>query len=243
MPIDFNVDRVTPIKTDHGPNTPMTVHASIPAPIDPFDTTVAKARFAEFEEIIKKMVSTSQKFEVTDGASYRESIQMGLQAKKLAKQLKGIEEAYTKDHRLYVTTIRNFLKVYTEYLKTIEDDQKEKFTAYSHRIEMARREAERKAEEAARKLQKQLNKEAKEKRIEPVQVPTPALPQKQAPVRTAEGSASFRKKWTFRVIDLGKVPDKFKVLDEVAINRAIKAAVRNIPGLEIYQKETPILRT
>ncbi len=53
------------------------------------------------------------------------------------------------------------------------------------------------------------------------------------------GGQGFTKKtWTFRITNIEQVPPEYLEVNAVAINAAIRAKVRDIPGLEIYQKET-----
>jgi len=243
MPIDFNVDRVTPIKTDHGMKVQSnTVHAAVPAPINPFDIEPVRTELSANEEAVKKMVAKSRAFKITNDESNSMAVQMGLQAKKLAKRIKEAGAEKTKEHRLFTGAVRNLVKVYTDMLEDIETGLKGKFRDYSRIKEMKRREAERIAQVAAEKVQRQINREAKVKNIEPVHVPTPALPQKQAPTRTEEGSASIKKVWTWKLINITEVPDEYKILDAVAVNKAIRGAVRNITGIEIFQEDKPVFR-
>jgi hypothetical protein len=59
-------------------------------------------------------------------------------------------------------------------------------------------------------------------------------------IRGDYGSTAYvRKAWTFEVIDLDQVPRDYMSLDvEVVREAIIKDAVRDIPGLRIYQSET-----
>ena len=43
------------------------------------------------------------------------------------------------------------------------------------------------------------------------------------------------KRWTFEVVDEKKIPRGFLVLNNVAVNNAIRAGVREIDGLDIFQ--------
>lgn len=56
------------------------------------------------------------------------------------------------------------------------------------------------------------------------------------------GSSSVRKTWTFNLKDITKVPARYLQLNETAIRNAIGAGIRNIEGLEIFQKSTTIVR-
>lgn len=59
-------------------------------------------------------------------------------------------------------------------------------------------------------------------------------------IRGDYGSTAYvRKVWTFEVIDLDQVPRDYMSLDVEVVREAItKDAVRDIPGLRIYQSET-----
>ena len=44
-------------------------------------------------------------------------------------------------------------------------------------------------------------------------------------------------RWTFEVVDVDKVPKEYLVLDNVAVNKAIRNGVRKVDGLDIFQVE------
>lgn len=46
----------------------------------------------------------------------------------------------------------------------------------------------------------------------------------------------MKKVWTHEVVDYSLIPQDYMVIDEKAIRAAIKAGVRDIPGLKIYQE-------
>lgn len=227
---------------------------------DPFDIEPAKAELLVYEQKINEMVDKAQAFEIVDDESNSQAVQMGLQAKKLSKLVKEIGADRTKEHRTYVGAVRNFVKVYTTMLDSIESGLKEKFKDFSRLQEMKRREAERAAQKAAEQLQERINREAKKKHIDPIIIPEVALPTKQEAVRTEEGSGSIRKVWTFRIVDWSKIDRK--LLEEIGktamaaklkdaahhpvISKVfmpmVKAGVRSIPGIEIFQEEQTILR-
>jgi methyl coenzyme M reductase alpha subunit len=51
------------------------------------------------------------------------------------------------------------------------------------------------------------------------------------------GNTQTRKVWTYEVTDFSKVPDDFKVINNVAVNQGIRDGLRNVLGLRIYQEE------
>ena len=258
MPIDFNAATGP---TEHGIKVQSnSVHAAVPAPINPFDIEAAKAELSVHLEAIEGMLAEAKAFEITDELTNNTAVQMGLQAKKLAKRIKDAGAEKTKEHRAFTGAVRNWVRVYTDMLDSIESDLKGKFREYSRLQEMKRREDERKAQEAARELQKKINAEAKKKKIDPIHIPEPALPQKQAPTRTEEGSGSIKKVWTFEVEDWTKVDrNHLEAIAIVAMEMRPKktehhpvirkvfmpmvtAGVRSIPGIRIFQDDVPVWR-
>lgn len=67
-----------------------------------------------------------------------------------------------------------------------------------------------------------------------------------APARTTVAetgaSATVRKTWAFKVVDLGQVSRDWLMLDERKVREAIRAGEREIAGLEIYQEESLSVR-
>lgn len=55
-------------------------------------------------------------------------------------------------------------------------------------------------------------------------------------------AASFRKYITFKIVDIQKVPAEFLSVDTKAVNTAIRNGIREIPGLEIVEKLTPVIK-
>lgn len=55
-------------------------------------------------------------------------------------------------------------------------------------------------------------------------------------------AASFRKYITFKIVDIQKVPAEFLSVNTKAVNTAIRNGVREIPGLEIVEKLTPVVK-
>ena len=51
------------------------------------------------------------------------------------------------------------------------------------------------------------------------------------------GNTQTRKVWTFKVVDFSKMPDEYKMLNNVAVNQALRDGAREIKGVKIYQEE------
>lgn len=101
-------------------------------------------------------------------------------------------------------------------------------------------EAERQARLAAEARKAQ--KAGKPVSTAPVPAPAPApLPQVtvQAPPKVV-GTTSFRKVTDFEVLDPFQLPRKYLVPDETAIRKDVKAGVKEIPGVRIFEKEVAV---
>lgn len=63
-----------------------------------------------------------------------------------------------------------------------------------------------------------------------------------AAVRTEAATSSVVKRWTYKVVDIKALPADMLEVNKGAIQAAIRAGERNIPGLEIYQEESLSIR-
>jgi hypothetical protein len=67
-------------------------------------------------------------------------------------------------------------------------------------------------------------------------MPTVEAPAKT--VHTAAGKVTMRSVWKAEVIDFNLLPDEYKVADEVKIGKVVRAGVRQIPGVRIYEEKS-----
>lgn len=239
--LDFNVATQQP-KPDKKKAAPAPAAAPPPAARDPFDVAPVREALKVYEAEIERMKQLAQDHQVVDDESNKSAIEMAAQAKRLGKTVEEMRKAKVKPYQDYTKAIGNLAKVYTDTADQIERVLKGKINGYLAAERLKKAEAERRAQDEARELQKKLDAEAAEKGLPQVEVPLPVLPQKMDPVRTEEGSASQRKDWKWRVVQPDEIPREYLALDTVAINKAVRAGARQIPGLEIYQEESVQIR-
>ena len=150
----------------------------------------------------------------------------------------------------------------------IEGLMKEKISTYRAFQEQRRREAELAAKKATEDLQKKLNEDAKKAGTVPVQVEMPIVPKQETITRTETGVAYGTKRWTFKVTEphlvrklieslnyqdglthQEKTIIKLKALvpylclSKAEIMNAIKAGIREIPGIKIFEEDQTSFRT
>jgi len=190
---------------------------------------VWKKRFTQLEEEVKTL-------EIMNEESCQKAAEL---LATIAKYEKRINEECEKRIIIPKTFIKKVKARVNEVIKPLSNSKKTiklKLKDYKTRLEMERREMEKKAEEERKRLQEQLNKEAQEKGIEPVKLPEVTMPKEKLKVTTDNGTVYERKYWTFKIVNFDKIPREYLMVDSKKVNAAIRAGIRNIDGLEIYQE-------
>ncbi len=105
------------------------------------------------------------------------------------------------------------------------------------KAEEERQAAAKKAEEERQAaLQLAMEEAAKNAVIAPTVV-APTVPAEQKVVRTESGSSSYQSKaWKAEIFDPSRVPIQFCSPDQKKINEAVKAGIRDIPGVRITEE-------
>jgi hypothetical protein len=174
--------------------------------------------------------------------------------KQSKKQFEDKRTGYVKPLNDQVKQVNDAFKTITAPLDSAETILKQKVLIYNReqekkrqeeiaRIERERKEAEERqraleAEHEARRLDAlatdgEIIPDLPPAEIAPVELP-PELP---TMTRTALGSATVKKVWMFEVAFPAEVPRQYLIIDERLIREAVRAGVREIPGVRIYQDD------
>ena len=203
-------------------------------------------------EAIKKDVevfaSQFEGFKVVDAESQEKGSIATLEVRKRVKRIEELRTFFVKPLNDQVKNINDLFKAETEPLKAlgakIDAELKTFFLQEEARKEKELQEKlaqQRADEEAARKI-----KEEAEKAGVVVEVPTPqtivevhnSVEPVATTTKTASGSLSYKKVWTWKLEDEAKLraarPDLF-VLDEKKVNALVRDGVRELEGVTIYQ--------
>lgn len=141
-----------------------------------------------------------------------------------------------------IASLDQKMGLYHQQVKALEEAQRKE----ALRLQMKADEDARKARE---KYEADLRKAAAEaaKKNEPMKPPPPPPPPP-APVvpvtpppapkavETAFGNVSMRGTWTYEITDEKKVPREYLAVDEKKIGKVVKAGIREIPGVRIFEK-------
>jgi len=228
---------------DFGAAIPEELKPKLPATYQPFDLDQVKERFSSYIEKIDSIMEEAQGLIVDTDGTNEEAVALGTSAKQILKKIEDQRKEIIEEPGQYVKSVNSFCKIFTEKLEKIETLMKQKIAQYRAVQEQRRREAELAAKKASDDLQKKLDLEAKKTGTEAVKVETPIIPKQETVTRSETGSAYGRKVWTFKIIDVQAVPREYLVVSETLIRDAVKAGVRTIPGVEIFEEVRTSFRT
>lgn len=215
-----------------------------PVPVKPILDPVLAVRsaLAEYEPDIVAMVDEARALTVQDDAANVRAVELGNQARKLVKGIEDIRKKHVAPLNERVKDINAAAKVYTERLGEVETGLKRKIGVFQSQQELERRKAEEQARQAIAEEQARLDALAKKNNVAPVVLEAVLPPEPPRVVRTESGSSHQRQEWTFEVQDETQVPREYLMVDERKIREAVKAGIREIPGVRIFQKSITVFR-
>ena len=147
------------------------------------------------------------------------------------KKLRDTEKMIEAKRLEFTKPLNQSLKAINATFKQVKEPLVEARGFLTNRVltwKTAERERIEKEEERRRKIQEAHEKKGHEVKA-PVVIDRPD---------TQIGNTQTRKTWTFEVVDFSKVPDDHKMINSPTIMAQVRAGVREIAGLKIYQKES-----
>jgi hypothetical protein len=202
-----------------------------------YDLEKVKNNFNGFILQVDQVHSAVSQFEVkTEGDAEQFVETLGVAAQ-LKKAFDAERKSHIKEADQFVRSVNAFVRKYVQQLDKIIAIGKRKVGDYRMQQELKRREEEKRIQEELAARQKKIDEAAKKSGIESVTLPPLKLPKKPEPIRSDSASASTRFKKVAIVEDFAKLPDKYKMVDEKALQRAVDAGLIP-PGCAI--KEQPI---
>jgi len=197
----------------------------------------------KFLPLIEEMATQAENHQITDDEAYRNASALAGEAKELAKKLDKARKEVIAEPDGFVRQVNKFTKTFRDRLDSIESGLKRKVEAHAREIEQERREQERKAKEEAERVQADLNKKAEETGTDPVEVAPPVVEQQKTTRADTGAAVHLRKEWTWEIQDISQIPADYLEVKTTAVNKAVKAGIREIPGINIYETEKAVLRS
>jgi hypothetical protein len=192
---------------------------------------------------IDRMKKAAHDLVVVDEETNNLAITMAGQAKKMAGVIEKKRKEVISEPYEFTKTVNTFVKVFSVALAEIEAKLKRDMTGYLLQVRMKQAEDQRRADDEARKVQAEFDERAaKGQFVAPVVAP--AVIPTQKVFRSETGAAvHLRKDWKWEITEEMDIPRKYMVVDEVAVNKAVSAGIRAIPGLRIFELETAVIRS
>lgn len=202
------------------------------------------------EEAVKEITTQAERLEqaaqalvVQDEATLQEATNMVAWVAKAKKAIEEKRQFFVKPLQEQVKRVNELFKQYAAPLDRADTLLRGKILAYRQEQERKRREEEERLRKLAEKEQKRLEKQAAKNGMPappPIVVPSP--PPMAKTVQSEMGAAQVRTVWDFEIVDETQIPREFLMPNVPAIRAAVKAGVRNIPGVRIFQREDLAVR-
>lgn len=207
--------------------------------IMPLASIKTQVKADEVGVALERSLAKVREIQVTDQESAAKIIDIAAGAKKAAKTIEAALKGIITEPESRIKECRGFAKLFIDKASDVELTAKGKVAAWQQQERIRREKEEREKREKAEALNKSLAEQAKDLGLEEVpRVEIPTAPTTPAVIRTEGGAkSSTAMVWTFEIKDSSKVPDEYKAVDERKIRDAIRVGVREISGVDIFQKE------
>lgn len=152
------------------------------------------------------------------------------------KEIEKKRKSFTQPLNQSLKEINATFKEITEPIVSAKNTLSSRLMAWRAAEQRRIREEQEKAqreEERRRKIQEAhaaKGHQVKEE-ITPVEKPMPFA---------VQDTTKIRSQWTYDVVEPGAIPREYLEVNSAAITKAVRAGVRDIPGVKIYQKEIPV---
>lgn len=198
------------------------------------------SRVIELSGKAQALIAHAEAIEITDDASDYEAVEFIANVKSTLKDWSGLRHFFTDPLEAHKKTIIARFKPDEEGLDRAAKIAGRKHIDYND----AKEEAARKEQERLRKLAEAKQEKAAAKAAEkgldapPVVIPMPTVEAPAKTMHTAAGKVTIRTVWKHRVVDFNLLPEEYKVADDVKLGKVVRAGIRQIPGVEIYEEKT-----
>lgn len=181
------------------PMLPEKREEGIPMTLDAAKKAIERAKvdLEAYKEAIKTMKTEAQLLKVEDEDGLGLSVDLGIRAKKLAKEINTERDRIVLPAGEFTKAVKNLAKGFTDILDSIEEITKTKNRSFKVLQDQRQLEAQKKIDEETEKLREKVKEEAAAAGVEAVDVPTPVLAKTPKTVRTAAGIAYSSEYWKF----------------------------------------------
>lgn len=159
--------------------------------------------------------------------------------KKLYKEFEDHRKKRVKPIKDSIKIIEGDYKPFTTALLEAEDVLKGKIETYQLKKEEERLKEENRLQEKQQKQHEKAVEKAEDKGVVPPAPPAPVHVETEGKVEGLQ----MRKIWTFQIEDEMKIPKEYMIADTKKIGKVVKAGIREIPGVRIYEDSSSAIST
>jgi propanediol dehydratase small subunit len=184
-----------------------------------------------------------QATEIVDNPTKCAIIDTRDQARSIFKEIERAVDIQAGPVKKVIQEVNKLIARYRDSTKEIVDIANQKIDRYQSRLFIQEQEERRKQQAIIDAENKRLAALAKEKNvIAPPEIPPVPIPEKPQKKLVSDSGASVTRvdHWVFETVNKEAVPEEYKMVDDKAVNAAIRQGVREIPGLVI--KNEPYYR-
>lgn len=182
-------------------------------------------------------------YEVKDQATCNAVIDTREQAKGIFKQIEKAVDIQAGPVKAVIQEVNKLVRRYKDSTQFIIDAANQKLDRYQSQLFIQEQEEKRKQQKIIDEENARLARLAKEKNvIAPPEIPPVVVSEAPAKKMVSESGASVTRvdHWVFEIVNKEQVPEEYKMVDDKAVNNAIRQGAREIPGLAI--KNVPYYR-
>lgn len=184
---------------------------------------ISKGEIQNLEKQVSPLVKQAGSYVINSVESVDE-------ASKFLRQVKDVENGIEKKRLELTAPLNQSLKAINELFRNLKNPlEQARYLLTNKILSWKRAEIERLEKEEARRRAIQ---DAHEKAGHQVNAPV-VLERPDNKI----GNTQMRKVWKYKIVDFENVPNDYKLINQPAINNAIRSGIRKIQGLDIFQEE------
>jgi len=209
----------------------------------PLDMVKVKKAFEPYRQKIDEMMKHAEWLEIKTDADIQHATIIAGEARRLSKLIEETKLANTKDAREFVFGANGLAKMFTDPLEKVVKILRKKGEEFSFQKIVEQRKRESEERDRVAKLQAEVDKKAEEAGVESVTLPPPAVREFSGVTRTDTGSSLHVKLvWKGIITDIKAVPREYCEPSQKLVDEAVKAGIREIPGVKIEEVPESRLR-
>jgi hypothetical protein len=201
-------------------------------------------RFQSLAGDALELLARAHEIEIVDHASDMEAKEFVVQVTRARRRWGELRTWFVGPLNNQVNAINSLFKAQAAPVEQAEQIVRKKVATYfAVKQAEARKEQQRLQKLAeARNARQAAKAEANGTEPPPAIFPLPIVATPEKTTHTASGSTTIRRVWDFEIVDEMAVPREYLAVDERKIGAVVKAGIRNIPGVYIFEKEELAVR-